>query len=231
MPQDQRKRINRPTAMSGKVVAPVTVNTVPAHRVEDPSPSQHSAKKVRKAIDFTVAVEGLDEMGNKVAETDGEKVGENEIPAISMIPDPTLQEEGEDGEIWWNEVIQEEEAEKNEEELVEQVETGDNNDMLVDGNDNEANQMDVERFVEVEAKEVGKGKQEMEKKTGVRKKVTRATLGVGGGPLRRLVHGAKTPKRKVVVKEHHRGGEKIAGKEMEPAGNPSDGSETSKTIG
>ncbi|CAA7025565.1 unnamed protein product [Microthlaspi erraticum] len=73
---------------------------------------QLPSKKVRKAIDFTAAVEGLDESGNKIEEMEGEKVRENEIPAISMIPDPTLQEEGEDGEIWWNEVIEEEEAEK-----------------------------------------------------------------------------------------------------------------------
>ncbi|CAA7025564.1 unnamed protein product [Microthlaspi erraticum] len=106
----------------------------------------------------------------------------------------------------------------------------DSNDMIVEENENGGNQMDVERFVELEAKEVGKSKQGMEKKTGAKKRVIRSTMSVGGGPLRRLVLGAKTPKRKVAGKEHPRGGEKGARKETEPAGNPSEGSETTKNV-
>ncbi|CAA7019580.1 unnamed protein product [Microthlaspi erraticum] len=194
---------------------------------KDPSPSHHSAKKVRKALDFNAVVAGDEEAGSNTNHAANERVADDIVPV-----DETLaQEEGEDGETWWNEVIEEEAGEEEAgEELMEEeenpMETQGSNDMQMEVSDNGGNLLAVEQFVEVEAKEVGKSKVG-ERKTGVqRKKAVRAAVGVAGGPLRRMIHGAKTPRRKTSAKETQRPGEKLAGRDKEPEKDPSVGSGT-----
>ncbi|CAA7030823.1 unnamed protein product [Microthlaspi erraticum] len=224
-PPEQRKRVNRPTAalrISGSNVADKAV-TVP--RGNDPSPNQHSAKKVRKALDFGVTWTELDEVGNKTEDLGSKTEVANDALVATMNHDPAIQEEGEDGEIWWNEIIEEEEAEKIAEEDGVPVETQDSNEMQVDVSENVGASLDVEQFVDVEAKEVGKGKQGGGKPV-MKKKAMRATAGIGGGPLRRMIQGAKTPRRKPTMKESQRNGEKGDGKAKEMERDPSEGSGT-----
>lgn len=234
-PPEQRKRINRPTATNRNMATQLAVNMGTDTGVKDPSPNQHSAKKVRKAIDFTMAVANLDEAGNRIDDISVEKVGENDVPvaevstavvAIPIVPESGAKDEEEEGEVWWNEVIAEEETEKTEAAMADHA--SDINDMQIDESDNVGNHVDVEQYVDVEAKEVGQGKQMAERKMGTKKKVLKSTVGMGGVPLKRLVQGAKTPRRKGAAKENHRHGDKAGGKE--PA-DPSEGSETFNKIG
>ncbi|CAA7032413.1 unnamed protein product [Microthlaspi erraticum] len=210
------------------------------------SPTQHSAKKVRKAIDFTADVAGMDESGNKVVVAEGEKVGENEVPVVSvnlLEPEPAVnenmaQEEGEDGEIWWDEVIEEGEAEKMlEEEDVEKmieefadpVESQGESEMQIDGVAGLEKALGAEQFVEIEAKEVGRGKHVTARKIGAKKKPIRTTVGTGGGgALKRLVQGAKTPRKKQAAKAGPRIGDKPIGNGTE--GDPTEGSEASSKV-
>ncbi|CAA7044915.1 unnamed protein product [Microthlaspi erraticum] len=212
------------------------------------SPTQHSTKKVRKAIDFTAAVEGMDDSGNRVVVAEGEKVGKNEVPEGSVnVLDPDLgvnenmiQDEGEDGEIWWDDVIEEgvaeaiieeeeaekmiaEEAEKMIEELPEAMESQGESQMQTDGANEVERPLGAEQFVEVEAKEVGRGKHVAARKTGAKKKPVRSTVSVDGGTLKRFVQGAKTPRKKQGVRAGSRIGDKPTGNGTE--GDPAEGSE------
>uniref|UniRef100_A0A1J3FQ91 DUF4283 domain-containing protein n=1 Tax=Noccaea caerulescens TaxID=107243 RepID=A0A1J3FQ91_NOCCA len=120
VPPEQRKRINRPTTGNRNMEPQPVVNMGTETDVKEASPHHHSAKKVRKALDFNADVAGVDVEGNKAEDPNGATVGENYVPVEVMSStvgvDPTVQvpvaqEEGEDGEIWWNEMIDEEEAE------------------------------------------------------------------------------------------------------------------------
>ncbi|CAA7037220.1 unnamed protein product [Microthlaspi erraticum] len=236
LPPEQRKRINRPMAIPGH----------PAHQVETHpggdaitertggnriSPSQHSAKKVRKAIDFTEAVAELDEIRDGVNNGEREMVGENEVAVITatepvadpMILEQMAQEEREEGETWWNEVIEEAEVEKTMEEFEELLEIQEAKEMALDEVEKVENSLGVERFMDVEAKETGKQKHVAERKVGARREVTKPPVGVGGS-LKRMLQGAKTPKKKPVSKEGTRIGDMATG--SGPEKDPSEGSET-----
>ncbi|CAA7025585.1 unnamed protein product [Microthlaspi erraticum] len=191
----------------------------------DPSPSHHSAKKVRKALDFNVVVAGSDEAGDNMEHVVNDKVDNLPMGDEKMVNEPAGLEEGEEGELWWNEVLEEEAGEMIAEEDENQLETQDSNDVQMEGNENVGTTLAVEQFVEVEAKEVGKGNHGG-RKVGIKKKAVRSNVGMGGGPLRRMVHGAKTPRKKTTAKESQRLGEKMAGKEKGPEKDPSKGSGT-----
>ncbi|CAA7035416.1 unnamed protein product [Microthlaspi erraticum] len=246
--RDQRKRINQPmTTFRSSAEQVVTIRTtgLQGNGTENgsgggTSPTQQSAKKVRKAIDFTSAVEGMDESGNRRMMAEGEKVGEDAAPEVSTnILEPVLavnenmgQEEGEDGEIWWDEVIEEgeaenmieeEEAEKVLEEPADPTESQGENAMQIDETNGSERHLGAEQFVEVEAKEVGRGKHVTARKVGVKKKPVRPSASVGGGALKRFVQGAKTPRKKQAVKASSRIGDKPTGNGMED--DPAEGSE------
>ncbi|CAA7042877.1 unnamed protein product [Microthlaspi erraticum] len=239
VPPEQRKRVNRPTGGFRNLAIQPAAPPAIVSGTRDPSPSQHSAKKVRKALDFSAVEAGLDDVRTKPDDAVAEKVGENDFPAtavpaidevVPMVEGVEIQEEGEDGEIWWNEVTEGEETEKAVENIEEQAEPEDGTDMQMEESE-QGSRLDVKQYVEVEAKEVGKGKQAVERKVGAKKKTFRTTVGGGGGPLRRMIQGGKTPRRKapMSVKDTRKGGDKGAGKELEE--NPSEGSATMSKIG
>ncbi|CAA7032483.1 unnamed protein product [Microthlaspi erraticum] len=156
-----------------------------------------------------------------------EMTGENEVPvvpAVEPVADPMTVEqlEHEDGETWWNEVIEDGEVEKTTEEFEELLEIQEAKEVVDGGSEKVDTMLGVEQFVDVEAKEVGKNKAVAVRKVGVRRKVTKATVGVGG-PLKRLLQGAKTPKKKPVPREATRIGDMATGSGADK--DPAEGSE------
>ncbi|CAA7053006.1 unnamed protein product [Microthlaspi erraticum] len=139
VPLEQRKRINRPTVRLKHMAAPATGLVVIDMKGNDPSPSQQSVNE---------------EAGTKLAHTVNEEMADGTGPVNEpTVNESVIPEEGEDGEIWWNEVLDEGAAEEAAEEAADEdenhMETQDSNDMLMEVSDNAGNAQDVEQFVDV----------------------------------------------------------------------------------
>uniref|UniRef100_A0A1J3E2N4 DUF4283 domain-containing protein n=1 Tax=Noccaea caerulescens TaxID=107243 RepID=A0A1J3E2N4_NOCCA len=203
------------------------------------SPSQPSAKKVRKALDFDETVMGLDELGNRIEE-------------VAIITSDPAEVSEKDQTIMIDQVAPETEA------LVEATQwRSDAGDDTVTGVpekekltcivDSQVNEMQiddvsqgiskerpllpevVEEMKADEVKGVLKGKQVGDRRPVAKKKLFRPTVGLAGGSLQRFVQAAKTPRKKVVSKALDMIGEQGIVK-VANSGNPPAGSGSSEEI-